>query len=115
MLGLSTSLDMLEDLTEDDLIQIKQTGSGEESFLRSSDWRLLRLEGHKTDQTGLVCEILGSASDLQCNIGTVVEDNAIRITKAGLYELTLNGLIFQVSIKKSQAWIRLSSIRFEWN
>ena len=105
-LGLSTSLDMLEDLLEGDLIQIKQTEAGGGSFLRSSDWRLLRLEGHRTDQTGLLCEILGPAGGLQCNAGpgpglAPVEDNAIRITKAGLYELTLNGLIFQVSFQKS--------------
>ena len=101
-LGLSTSLDMLEDLVEGDLIQIKQTEAGDGSFLRSSDWRLLRLEGHRTDQTGLVCDILGPVADLHCNTGpALVEDNAIRITKSGLYELTLNGLIFQVSFLKS--------------
>ena len=96
-LGLSTSLDMLEDLMEGDLIQIKQTAAGDGSFLRSSDWRLLRLEGHKTQYPGLVCEILDPTTVLQCNN----EDNAVRITTSGLYELTLNGLIFQVSSKKS--------------
>ena len=85
------------DLIEGDLLQIKLTEAGDGSFLRSSDWRLLRLEGHKTQYPGLVCEILDPTTVLQCNN----EDNAVRITTSGLYELTLNGLIFQVSSKKS--------------
>ena len=51
-IGLSSSLLMMEDLQENDILEIIQSSSNGSSFLRSSDWNLLRLEGHLASQTG---------------------------------------------------------------
>ena len=50
--GLSSSVFMMEELEEDDILEITQSTSNGSSFLRSSDWNLLRLEGHLAGQTG---------------------------------------------------------------
>ena len=50
--GLSSSVFMMEELEEDDILEITQSTSNGSSFLRSSDWNLLRLEGHRAGQTG---------------------------------------------------------------
>ena len=53
--GLSASIFMMEELEENDMIKIVQTTSNGSSFLRSSDWNLLRLEGHLAGRTGNPC------------------------------------------------------------
>ena len=70
----------------------------EESFLRSSSWRLLRLEGHMIKQSGIVCEMGPDSRQLYCDDETgLSKENPIRIKKSGLYELALSGVTFQVS------------------
>ena len=96
-LGISTSVDMLEMLMENDIIEIKQSSSGNSSYLRSSDWNLVRLEGHLIDQDGLNCQI--SDNKIMCN-DEEAERDSIKITESGMYEISLNGLTFIVSIKK---------------
>ena len=98
-LGLSSSLDMLEDLRQGDLLQITQTEAGPESLLRSSSWRLLRLEGHLLTQRATVCLLQGPQPTLGCNAETgLTTGNVIRIDRSGLYELSVSGVTFQVSI-----------------
>ena len=100
-LGLSSSLDMLEELEENDLIEIKQIESGEESFLRSSAWRLLRLDGHITTDWGIACDVqISEAGKLSCTDQAESRvENVLRIERSGLYELALSGVTFQVSIQ----------------
>ena len=50
--GLSSSIFMMEELQRDDILEITQSSSNGSSFLRSSDWNLLRLEGHLASKTG---------------------------------------------------------------
>ena len=50
--GLSSSIFMMEELEKDDILEITQSSSNGSSFLRSSDWNLLRLEGHLAGKTG---------------------------------------------------------------
>ena len=76
------------------LIEIKQTDTGNGSFLRSSDWNLLRLEGHMINSPGLSCLIVNNK--IRCNEEDHERDN-VKITEAGLYEVALNGVTFQVS------------------
>ena len=97
-LGISTSVDMLEMLMENDIIEIKQSSSGNNSYLRSSDWNLIRLEGHLIDQDGLNCQI--TFNKIVCN-EEEAERDSIKITEPGMYEISLSGLTFIVSIQKS--------------
>ena len=93
-LGISTTIDMIEDLQKDDLIEIKQTDTGNSSYLRSSEWNLLRLEGHMINSPGLSCLIVNNK--IRCNEEDHERDN-VKITETGLYEVALNGVTFQVS------------------
>ena len=69
---------------------------GNSSYLRSSDWNLVRLEGHMIEQEGLKCEILNNK--LRCNEEDEERDS-IKITESGLYEVVLSGLTMQVGIQ----------------
>ena len=93
-LGISSTVDMLENLMKDDLIDIRQLDSGNSSYLRSSDWNLVRLEGHVMENSGLNCMIV--SNKIRCNEEKEDRDN-IKITEAGLYEVSLSGMTFQVS------------------
>ena len=93
-LGISSTVDMLENLMKDDFIDIKQLDSGNSSYLRSSDWNLVRLEGHVIGNNGLNCMIV--SDKIRCNEEKEDRDS-IKITEAGLYEVSLGGMTFQVS------------------
>ena len=85
---------MLENLQKDDFIDIKQLDSGNGSYLRSSDWNLVRLEGHVMENSGLNCMII--SNKIRCNEEQDDRDS-IKITETGLYEVSLGGMTLQVS------------------
>ena len=62
--------------------------------MRSSDWNLVRLEGHLIDQDGLNCDI--SNDTIKCKDDE--EKERIKITESGLYEISLSGVASQVLI-----------------
>ena len=64
--------------------------------MRSSDWNLVRLEGHLIDQDGLSCDI--SNDTIKCKDDE--EKERIKITESGLYEISLSGVASQVLILK---------------
>ena len=62
--------------------------------MRSSDWNLVRLEGHLIDQDGLNCDV--SNDTIKCKDDE--EKERIKITESGLYEISLSGVASQVLI-----------------
>ena len=94
-LGLSTSIFMVEKLEMGDIIGIEQVVLGNNSFLRSSEWKLLRLEGHLIEEEGFLCE--KDNERMECSQNSKKIDN-IKITESGFYELALHGQVVLVSI-----------------
>ena len=66
--------------------------------MRSSDWNLVRLEGHLVEQDGLQCDI--SDDKIKCKGDE--EKDRIKITESGLYEISLNGVASQVYINQQK-------------
>lgn len=92
-LGISTSIFMTESLEEGDIIGIEVLGNN--SFLRSSEWNLLRLEGHMVEDEGFLCNM--ENKNMECSLKTK-EIDALQITEPGFYELALHGQVILVSI-----------------
>ena len=95
-IGLSTSIDIIEFIETGDFIEVSQKVSDSDSFLRSSEWKLLRVEGHLIDTEGLQCRV--EQNKIKCN-SDEKETDRLKITEAGFYELALYGQANLVSIQ----------------
>ena len=62
--------------------------------MRSSDWNLVRLEGHLIDQDGLNCDV--SNDTIKCKDDE--EKERIKIKESGLYEISISGVASQVYV-----------------